>query len=229
MSPDQLRAFATYYQELVVWNKRVNLTTITEPAEVQLRHFLDSLTTLLAFPDSGDLVATCSTRRSVIDVGAGAGFPGVPLRIACPSLSVTLLEATSKKVAFLRHLIEVLGLQDVSIIGGRAEEIAHLPRYRESFDIVVARAVARLPVLVELCLPFTAIGGRFIAMKSGDVEPEVAGSERAIGTLGGVLREIRPVALRVLPHRPRLVIIDKISPTPLQFPRRPGIPNKRPL
>lgn len=229
LTPEQLRAFEVYHAELIAWNKRVNLTAVTSWEEVQTRHFLDSLTVLLAFPGSQNHIATCDGPLSVVDVGAGAGFPGVPIRIVCPNLSLTLLEATTKRTAFLRHLVQVLGLADVSIINGRAEDVGSLPQYRENYDVAVARAVARLPILAELCLPLVRVGGRFIAMKGAEVQREVADSQRAIATLGGVLREVREVELPDLLEKRTLVVVDKVNLTPAKYPRRPGIPAKRPL
>lgn len=229
LSPAQVESFEIYYRELIAWNRRVNLTTITDRDEVQARHFVDSLTALLAFPEATDNMASCDAKRSVIDVGTGAGFPGIPLRIACPHLGLTLLETTTKRVAFLHHLLKELNLDSVSIIDGRAEDIARLPGYRESFDIAVARAVARLPTLVELCLPLTKVGGRFIALKGANVATEVQEAQNAIAMLGGFLSEVREVDLPELPRGHTLVIVDKVHPTPTQFPRRPGMPTKRPL
>ncbi|MGQ9674189.1 MAG: 16S rRNA (guanine(527)-N(7))-methyltransferase RsmG [Chloroflexota bacterium] len=229
LTPRQLQAFAKYYEELVAWNRRVNLTAVTDRDEVQVRHFLDSLTVLLTLPGATENAATCDGPLTLIDVGTGAGFPGVPLRIVCPNLSLTLLEATTKRVVFLGHLLSVLGLSDVSVIDGRAEDVGQLPEYRERFDIVVARAVARLPILAELCLPLARVGGRVIAMKGPDIKEEVDAARRAITTTGGILSGVRTVEVGKLLERRTLVVIDKVSPTPAQYPRRPGIPAKRPL
>lgn len=225
----QLQDFDKYYQALVAWNKRVNLTAVTDREEVQTRHFLDSLTVLLTFPGATDSTACCGGALSLIDVGTGAGFPGVPLRIVCPHLSLTLLEATTKRVTFLGHLLAVLGFNDVSVIDGRAEDVGQLPEYRERFDIVVARAVARLPILAELCLPLARVGGRFVAMKGPDVQEEVDAAHRAITTMGGILSEVRTVEVGQLLERRTLVVVDKVSQTPTRYPRRPGVPAKRPL
>jgi 16S rRNA (guanine527-N7)-methyltransferase len=165
----------------------------------------------------------------VLDVGSGAGLPGLPLKILRPSLKLSLLEATAKKVAFLEHICQELGLRDVEIITGRAEEIAHQPAYREQFDFVLARAVASLATLVELTLPFVMVGGSLIAPKRGDITTEVSEAAYAVSRLGGRLREIKTVVLDELPEGNELVIIDKTSPTPPAYPRRPGRPAKRPL
>lgn len=218
----QLEQFETYYQELSDWNKRVNLTHITDCEEVQLKHFLDSLTVTLVWQPA-------NTGWRLIDVGTGAGIPGIPLKIAFPNIKLVLLEAVAKKVAFLQHINQRLGLDDVEIVVGRAEEIARLPQYREKFDFVLSRAVAPLPTVVELVLPFCAVGGSFIAQKKGDINLEISNATKAIEILGGRLREVKPVELSEFTDKRYLVVIDKLSPTPPKYPRRPGIPAKRPL
>ena len=219
----QLEQFGSYYRELIKWNQRVNLTSITDYEEVQIKHFLDSLTVTLALEqmDSGSFC--------VIDIGAGAGFPGIPLKILLPEIKLVLLEATAKKTDFLHHLTGELGLSGVSIVTGRAESIAHEAQYREKFDLVLSRAVAPLSVLVELTLPFCAVGGRFIAQKKGLIAPELSSAGRAINLLGGSLREAKRIELEELSDERYLVIIDKVASTPAKYPRRPGIPAKRPL
>ncbi len=223
LNPEQLEQFQTYYQELLDWNRRINLTSITDYEEVQIRHFLDSLTVILV----GQQISNTSIR--LIDVGTGAGMPGLPLKILFPDIKLVLLEATTKKAAFLHHLKQKLALNNVEIVVGRAEDVAHLSQYREGFDIVLSRAVAPLPTLVELTLPFCAIGGCLIAQKKGVIDPEISRATRAISILGGNLREVRGVDLEEFPDERWLVIIDKVSPTPELYPRRPGIPSKRPI
>jgi 16S rRNA (guanine527-N7)-methyltransferase len=156
-------------------------------------------------------------------------MPGIPLKIAFPDIKLVLLEATAKKVSFLQHIKEKLGLNDVEIIVGRAEEIAHVPQYREHFSLVLSRAVAPLPTLVELTLPFGALGGSFIAQKKGNVDEEVSLADKAIATLGGKLRELKKLEIEEFADKRCLIVIDKIAPTPEQYPRRPGVPGKRPL
>jgi len=222
LTPSQLEQYEIYYQELVEWNKRVNLTHITDYEEVQLKHFLDSLTVTLAWQPA-------DTGFRLIDVGTGAGIPGIPLKIAFPQIGLVLLEAVAKKAAFLRHINQKLGLDDVEIVVGRAEEMAHLGEYREKFDLVLSRAVAPLPTVVELVLPFCVIGGSFVAQKKGDIDLEIAQAAKAISLLGGRLREVKKVDLAEFSDERYLVVIDKVSPTPPKYPRRPGIPAKRPL
>jgi len=224
LTPAQLEQFDSYYKELIDWNGRVNLTAITEYEEIQLKHFLDSLTIILAWPPQ----ATQKDLR-IIDVGTGAGLPGIPLKIAFPAIELVLLEATAKKADFLSHIVQKLGLDGVEVVAGRAEDVAHQPHYREKFDLALSRAVAALPALVELTLPFCAVGGSFIAQKKGAINEEIDRAGRAISLLGGSLREVRRVDLPPLPNERYLVIIDKLSPTPEKYPRRPGLPAKRPL
>lgn len=220
----QQEQFRLYYQELVDWNGRMNLTAITDYDEVQTKHFLDSLSVVLAFPSGfGKAVS------SMIDVGAGAGFPGMPLKIAFPDLHVVLLEATLKKVRFLDHLKEVLGLKRLDTVSGRAEEVAHQEEYRERFSLAVSRGVARLPSLVEVTLPFCRVGGLMVAHKKGDITGEVGSASRAIGLMGGRLRCVQKVDLDELKDDRLLVVVDKVVGTPAEFPRRAGVPTKQPI
>ena len=224
LSPKQLEQFSIYYQELIDWNKRVNLTRITGYEEVQVKHFLDSLTVSLAW-----LPSRANAGFRVIDVGTGAGMPGIPLKILFPDIELVLLDSTSKKAAFLYHLSDKLGLDNVEIVVGRAEDIAHQPKYRENFEVVLARGVAPLVTLVELALPFLVVGGSFIAQKKGDTSSEISQARYAISLLGGKQREVRRINLEEFTDERQLVIIDKVSKTPELYPRRPGIPSKRPL
>jgi 16S rRNA (guanine527-N7)-methyltransferase len=224
LSPSQLEQFHVYYQELVDWNKRVNLTAITDYEDVQIKHFLDSLTVTLAWQQP-----IINPDFRLIDVGAGAGIPGMPLKITFPNIKLVLLDSTAKKADFLHHIKNKLEIENVEIVVGRAEEIAHLSQYREKFDVVLSRAVASLPTLVELTLPFCAIGGNFIAQKKGDINLEISKAYRAINTMGGNLREVKRIDLEEFTDERQLVVIDKVLPTPPQYPRRSGIPAKRPL
>jgi len=224
LTQGQLEQFSIYYQELLEWNRRMNLTSITDYEEVQVKHFLDSLTVTLAFKQP---VSDESVR--IIDVGTGAGMPGLPLKIMFPDVRLVLLEATAKKATFLQHIKDKLGLENVEIVVGRAEEVAYIDEHRESFDVVLSRAVAPLATLVELTLPFCAVGGSFIAQKKGLIELEVSQADRVIRLLGGNLREVKKIELEGLADERYLIIVDKISPTPEKYPRRSGIPAKRPL
>jgi 16S rRNA (guanine527-N7)-methyltransferase len=237
LSDQHLERFQTLYDELTSWNERFNLTAITGYQEVQLRHFVDSLSCLLAFPGAEpaeaipDTVPVQRDGRALrcIDVGTGAGFPGLPLKIMLPDLRLTLVESVGKKVTFLQHMVRRLGLSDVEVIQGRAEEIAHLAAHREMYDVAVARAVAQLNVLSEYCLPLCRPGGRFIAPKGEDAAQEAAEAESAIELLGGRLVAIKEVRLPGLLSDHHLVVIDKIAKSPERYPRRTGIPTKRPL
>jgi 16S rRNA (guanine527-N7)-methyltransferase len=220
----QQEQFEQYYQILARWNQRVNLTSVDDYEGVQLVHFLDSLTVLLALSPFW-----LSSQRSAIDIGAGAGFPGLPLKIVCPGMRLALVESVTKKTAFLHEAVALLELEEVQGITARAEELGHQPQYREAFDVALARAVAELPVAVELALPFCRVGGLFIAQKKGEFQQELDAAQGAIHLLGGNLREVVPVSLPGLLSERALVVIQKVSPTPSRYPRRPGIPSKRPL
>lgn len=206
------KLFDLYLKELIEWNKRFNLTAVTKPEDIRKKHFEDSLLLLSALP---------LNRESVLDVGAGAGFPGIPLKIACPEIKLTLLESTSKKVEFLKHIIKVLGLKNAETVWERAEEFVH--KNREKFDLVVARAVAKLNLLCEYCLPLVKVGGKFVAYKQVEVEGEVSGAKNAITVLGGSLKEIKKFPAR------SLVIINKVKITPRLYPRPAGIAKRKPL
>ena len=219
----QIAQFHRYYQELVDWNRRVNLTSVTGCIEVQSRHFVDSLSVIAVL--NGSLLDS----GRVLDVGSGAGFPGLPLKIAFPRLNITLMDATSKKASFLRHVSRVLGLDDVKVLAGRAETLAHDPVLREEFDLVFSRAVAQLPVLAEFTLPFCRLGGLVVAQKGAGVDVEVRQARKAIETVGGTLKEVREVRLADFDAGAALVVIEKKATTPPMYPRRPGIPAKRPL
>jgi len=224
LSPKQLEQFSIYYQELVDWNRRVNLTTITGYEEVQVGHFLDSLTVTLAMKLPAGVGSF-----GIIDVGSGAGLPGIPVKILLLDVKLVLLEATAKKANFLRHLIAKLVLDNVEVVVGRAEEVAHDAQFRERFELVLSRAVAPLPTLAELTLPFCAVGGSFVAQKKGAIDLEVSKASRAITMLGGNLREVKGVDLEEFSDKRWLIVVDKVMPTLQQYPRRPGIPAKRPI
>ena len=220
LTPRQLEQFEVYYHELMDWNSRMNLTAVKDYEGVQVRHFLDSLT---AGPYLGE------GTESLLDIGAGAGFPGVPLKIAFPQLKLTLVDSVGKKTGFLRHVVEELGLEDVEVHTGRAEDLACHPTARESFDVVVTRGVAVMQVLMELTLPFCRTGGMVMTWKKGDLEPEIAASLHAMEVLGGRLREVVVVNAEGLRDGRVIVLVDKVKASPAKYPRRPGLPQKRPL
>jgi 16S rRNA (guanine527-N7)-methyltransferase len=219
-----LSAFAVCHRELVEWNKRFNLTAVTDRQGIYVRHFLDSLSCLKSLPRS---VLDAGAR--IVDVGTGAGYPGLPLKIVCPGARLTLVEATGKKVQFLEHLLAILGLNQVVVLHARAEELGHSPHHREQYDWALARAVAEMPVLAEYLLPLVRVGGGILAQKGERAPAEVQEAAGAIHTLGGRVRRLVPVELRGLAERRYLVAVDKVAATPQRYPRRPGIPAKRPL
>lgn len=225
LNDKQITQFKLYYQELVSWNKKFNLTTITDYQEVQTKHFLDSLTVILALTEE----ELRQPGFSIIDIGTGAGFPGIPLKVFLTQSRLVLLDSKAKKATFLHHVIDQLELDYVEVVVGRAEEIAHQPLFRENFTLVVSRAVASLPALVELALPFCHIGGKFIAQKKGQIEQEVVQASKSIDVLGGKLNQVKKVELEELSDRRYLVIIDKICPSPEKYPRRAGTPARRPI
>jgi 16S rRNA (guanine527-N7)-methyltransferase len=223
LDEDQINRFQLYLQELTEWNKRINLTAIIDPGDIQARHFLDSLTVSSAIPKD------VMSQGTLVDVGSGAGFPGLPLKILSPGLRVTLVESVGKKAAFLRHLVNTLGLDGVEVRSQRAESLAHDSNLRESFDVAVSRAVADMSVLAELTLPFCKLGGIAVAQKKSGIDYEMKRSERAISLLGGTLERIQPVHLEEISETRWLVVLTKIAATPASYPRRPGLPAKRPL
>jgi 16S rRNA (guanine527-N7)-methyltransferase len=220
---EQIALFQRYFNELTDWNGRTNLTAITDYSEVQAKHFLDSLTVSLVIPK--DVVAN----GTLMDVGSGAGFPGLPLKLLYPGLRVTLVESVGKKAAFLNHMTDTLGLEGVEVCAQRAESLAHDPRMRGNFDVVVSRAVADMSVLAELTLPLCKPGGRVVAQKKFGVYDELKRAERAISLLGGTLESIETVDLEEIGEQRWLVVLSKNSESPSSYPRRPGIPAKRPL
>src|SRR5579859_2951124 len=194
----QVQQFLRYRQELIEWNGRFNLTAITDPGEILFKHFLDSVSLLMAYD---------KLQVRVLDIGAGAGFPGIPLKIVRPRWRVVVLEATGKKVAFLRHVIETLELRNIEAVQGRAEELAHQQAYRASFDLVTARAVASLPVLLEYAAPYCRVGGQIILPKKGDISGELAQGKLAARQLGAVLRAVKAVTLPGLEDDGRCLLV----------------------
>jgi len=221
LSDGQLQAFSLYAHELQDWNLRVNLTAVTDPLEITVKHFLDSLSCLLALkPRAGD---------KLIDVGSGAGFPGIPLKIACPQIRLNLVESIGKKAEFCRHIVQLLGLEGVQVIQARAEQLGRDPEYRGRHDWAVARAVARLPVLLEYLLPLLRVGGVAIAQKGESGPSEAIQAQTALGILGGELQRVVPVELPGASETRYLIVVNKINETPAKYPRRPGIAAKRPI
>jgi 16S rRNA (guanine527-N7)-methyltransferase len=225
LNAEQVRQFEIYYQELIQWNKKINLTAITDCSSVQVKHFLDSLTITLALHKE----ELARPDFNIVDIGTGAGFPGVPLKILFPQPRLVLIEPTTKKTAFLHHIVCKLELENVEVLNTRGEEAAHLPLYREQFTLVLSRAVALLPTLVELTLPFCQLGGRFIAQKKGEIAREIDKAEEAIAALGGKLSQMKKIELDEFDDTRYLLIIDKICSTPSKYPRRAGVPRRRPL
>jgi len=219
----QEKQFARYSATLADWNQRVNLTSIVAPDSVQTLHFLDSLTV------AGALLTETFQSGRVLDVGAGAGFPGIPLKIAFPGIHLALMEATGKKVTFLQHLVDHLDLANVDVHLGRAEDLAKDSSLRETFDVVVARGLAKMAALVELTLPFMKPGGILVAHKKGDIDNELHEATKAIRVMGGKPPSIRQVEAPGLTDGRVLVIVEKVFPTPIAYPRRAGLPAKQPI
>lgn len=221
ISADQQSAFEIYEQQLIDWNTRFNLTAIDNPKQIRVKHFLDSLSCTLALRN------TPSDR--VTDIGTGAGFPGLPLKIICPTINLTLVESVGKKAAFCQHITQTINLSKVGILQERAESVAANPNEREKSDWAIARAVATLPVLVEYLLPLVRVGGYALAMKGESGPAEAQSAEQAIHILGGQIHQLIPVTLPGVEDQRYLVVIEKTVATPDRFPRRVGIPAKRPL
>ena len=229
LSESQAQQFELYYQELIAWNEKFNLTAITDYREVQTKHFLDSLA---GWPIIAQEIGTGSPANPSLrlaDVGTGAGFPAVPLKIIAPHLKVTLVDGTGKKITFLRQLIEKLRLDHVEVVQGRAEELAHQPAFRARFDLVVARAVAPLSTLAEYLLPLVRIGGLAVVYKGANAAQEFIEARKAIELLGGETVRMAPLQVPLLDEKRFVLLIKKMRPTSILYPRGQGLARKKPL
>jgi 16S rRNA (guanine527-N7)-methyltransferase len=221
LSPQQINQYELYFHLLVEWNEKMNLTAITEKEDVYLKHFYDSVSATFYYDFSKPL--------SLCDVGAGAGFPSIPIKIAFPHLKVTIVDSLNKRITFLENLAKELQLDGVTFIHDRAETFGQNKEYREQYDLVTARAVARLSVLSELCLPLVKVGGTFVAMKAAHAKDELDTGKKAIATLGGSLKETYSFLLPIEESERNIIIVEKVKTTPKKYPRKPGTPNKAPI
>ena len=229
LSASQIDQFQRYYDLLLEWNARMNLTAITEHEEVQTKHYLDSLAGIPIIAEELNESVPPARALHAIDVGTGAGFPGIPLKIAWPALKLTLLDGTGKKITFLTEVVAALNLSGVRVVQGRAEEVAHDAAFRAQFDLVTARAVARLNTLVEYLLPLARQDGFVMAYKGPSAAEEFMEAGRAIEILGGETVRFAPVAIPFLEEERRILLIRKLRKTPSTYPRQRGLPRKEPL
>lgn len=223
LNEKQINQFNQYFTSLIAANQKVNLTRITEEDDVYLKHFFDSLTPLFTFSEvfkPGD---------TVCDVGAGAGFPSIPLKILQPELKVTIVDSLGKRLTFLQDLIEKLQLQDVTLVHGRAEDVGQNKLYREQFDIVTARAVANMAVLSEYCLPLDKKSGYFVALKGPKAEKELQDGQKAISLLGGNVIQTEELQLPTSSEERTLILVQKVKATPKKYPRQAGTPHRKPI
>ena len=220
INDEQLAKFNKYYEMLIETNKVMNLTAITDKDEVIIKHFLDSII-LLKYIDIED--------SNIIDIGTGAGFPGIPLKIMVPSIKLTLLDSLNKRLKFLDSVVDALSFANVNTVHGRAEDIARMPEYREQYDYAVSRAVANLSTLLEYSLPFVKVKGCFISYKSVNIKDELHAAKRAVDILGGKVRDCLDFEFDEFEIKRNLVLIDKIKPISKKYPRRAGTPSKEPL
>lgn len=226
ISDEQLGMFNTYYEMLIETNKVMNLTAITEKDEVIVKHFVDSIALI---PFLKEKYGDDFSELSLIDIGTGAGFPGIPLKIMLPDIKVTLLDSLNKRIKFLDSVIDTLSLKNIKTIHGRAEDYASDKVYRETFDFCVSRAVANLSTLSEYCLPFVAVDGMFISYKAGNLEEEINNSKKAIKILGGKISKVEEFILPSTDNERVFVFINKIEKTPKTYPRKAGVPSKNPI
>jgi 16S rRNA (guanine527-N7)-methyltransferase len=221
LTPRQVAMLTNYEQKLIEWNEKFNLTAIRDVDAIRAKHFLDSMSCTLAWKEN--------TPRSLVDVGTGAGFPGLVLKILYPGMKLTLVESVGKKANFCTHIVETLGLENVKVLTARAEDIAHQPEHREKYEWAIARAVAQLPVLSEYLLPLVKVSGKMLAQKGESGPAEAQAAERSIKILGGHLRQLLHVTLPGVVEERYLVLVDKVAATPPAYPRKAGIPGKNPL
>ncbi|WP_395014095.1 16S rRNA (guanine(527)-N(7))-methyltransferase RsmG [Robinsoniella peoriensis] len=221
LTDTQVNQFETYYELLVEWNKVMNLTGITEYDEVMQKHFVDSLSIVKA--------ADLGQCKKVLDMGTGAGFPGIPIKIVYPHLEVVLLDSLNKRIKFLNEVIGKLGLSGITAIHGRAEDYAKQKEYREMFDLCVSRAVANLASLSEYCIPYTMLHGNFISYKAGSIEDELQNAKNAVFLLGGKMKDTVKFTLPGSDIERSLVVIEKVKKTPGKYPRKAGLPAKEPI
>lgn len=221
LSAKQISQFKMYFQELVEWNEKMNLTAITDEPSVYLKHFLDSISAAFYVDFTGE--------RKLCDVGAGAGFPSIPLKICFPELHVTIVDSLNKRIGFLNHLAEKLALENVEFVHARAEDFGQNKIYREKYDIVTARAVARLSVLSELCIPLVKKGGIFVAMKGAAAKEELIDAKRPLTVLGAKIQKDYSFLLPIEESERNIFVFSKIKDTPSKYPRKPGVPNKTPI
>ncbi|MGB7874814.1 MAG: 16S rRNA (guanine(527)-N(7))-methyltransferase RsmG [Anaerolineales bacterium] len=217
----QVIALTTYERELIEWNQKFNLTAIRDAAGIRTKHFLDSFSCVLAWKANPPV--------NIIDIGTGAGFPGIPLKIIYPNTKVTLVESVGKKAMFCQHILSILGLEGVEVINSRAEDLGQIREHREGYEWGIARAVANMRVLSEYLLPLVQVGGSMLAQKGESGPAEVHSAENAIKLLGGEMRQLLPVTLPGVVEERHLVVVDKVATTPPGYPRKPGVPAKKPL
>lgn len=223
LSSKQKEQFATYYNKLIEFNKKVNPTRITDKNEVYLKHFFDSITPLLEFSD------LFKGEKSLCDVGAGAGFPSLPIKILCPDLSITIVDSLGKRLKFLDELVSDLSLDKVTLVHSRAEDAGQNKNLREKFDLVTGRAVARMSVLSEYCLPLAKVDGYLVALKGPKAQDELAEAKNAIEVLGGSVKEVKELTLPDTDDERTLIVVKKVKATPKKYPRQAGTPNRKPL
>ena len=219
ISDKQIDEFFKYMNLLIEWNEKINLTSIIEPDEIIIKHFVDC----------GTILKYLNNNENVIDIGTGAGFPGIPIKILNESLNITLIDSLNKRINFLKEVSNLLKLENIKIIHGRAEDLAHQAEFRQKYDKSVSRAVANLSTLSEYDLPFVKIGGKMIAMKGFEIDEELENAKKAINVLGGKVEEVEKFNLIDTDNKRSIIIINKVKPTPKQFPRKAGKPSKEPI